>query len=78
MLTLVDLLEDANVTWKGYFEGLPGPGYAGQGSTSQDGSWDYVRKHKYVCGAFVHSRPLKAVSNCPQSLHILQLDQPPR
>ncbi|CCD49769.1 hypothetical protein BofuT4_P094770.1 [Botrytis cinerea T4] len=44
--TVVDLFEDAGITWKGYFEGLPGPGYMGAGSTAQDGKgWDYVRKH---------------------------------
>ncbi|KAF5869718.1 putative acid phosphatase-like protein [Botrytis fragariae] len=44
--TVVDLFEDAGITWKGYFEGLPGPGYMGEGSTAQDGKgWDYVRKH---------------------------------
>ena len=45
--TLVDLLEDQNVTWKGYFEGIPGPGYMGQGSTMHNGQgYDYVRTHK--------------------------------
>lgn len=49
VFTLVDLLEDADVSWKGYFEGLPGPGYAGVGSTRwEGGGYDYVRKHKYV------------------------------
>ncbi|KAF7896325.1 hypothetical protein EAF00_006339 [Botryotinia globosa] len=44
--TVVDLFEDAGITWKGYFEGMPGPGYMGEGSTAQDGKgWDYVRKH---------------------------------
>lgn len=46
---LVDLLEWKSLSWKGYFEGVPGPGYMGEGSTSRDGrGWDYVRKHKYV------------------------------
>lgn len=45
--TLVDLLEDQNITWKGYFESMPGPGYMGEGSTMQNGAgYDYVRKHK--------------------------------
>jgi acid phosphatase len=44
--TVVDLLEDKNVTWGGYFEGLPGPGYMAVGSYDQNGTWDYVRKHK--------------------------------
>ncbi|KAL2155486.1 hypothetical protein VTH82DRAFT_228 [Thermothelomyces myriococcoides] len=45
--TIVDLLEDKNVTWAGYFEDIPSPGYMGNasdGSTGTDG-WDYVRKH---------------------------------
>ncbi|EKD19405.1 phosphoesterase [Drepanopeziza brunnea f. sp. 'multigermtubi' MB_m1] len=43
---LVDLLDARRISWKGYFEGIPGPGYMGEGSTSADGSgWDYVRKH---------------------------------
>lgn len=44
---LVDLLDSKNIEWKGYFEGIPGPGYMGEGSTAMDGrGWDYVRKHK--------------------------------
>ncbi|KAH9217921.1 acid phosphatase-like protein [Leptodontidium sp. 2 PMI_412] len=44
--TVVDLFDAKNIEWKGYFEGLPGPGYMGEGSTSGDGKgWDYVRKH---------------------------------
>ncbi|KAK4246959.1 phosphoesterase family-domain-containing protein [Corynascus novoguineensis] len=45
--TVVDLLEDKNLTWAGYFEDIPSPGYMGNasdGSTGTDG-WDYVRKH---------------------------------
>jgi hypothetical protein len=45
--TLVDLFDSKDIDWRGYFEGLPGPGYMGEGSTAFDGSgWDYVRKHK--------------------------------
>lgn len=45
--TMVDLLDTRNIAWGGYFEGLPGPGYMGEGSTANDGrGWDYVRKHK--------------------------------
>lgn len=45
--TLVDLFDTKRIPWKGYFEGIPGPGYMSAGSTAQDGSgWDYVRKHK--------------------------------
>jgi acid phosphatase len=45
--TLVDLLDTQNIDWRGYFEGLPGPGFMGPFSTGADGTrWDYVRKHK--------------------------------
>lgn len=46
--TVVDLLEWKNVSWAGYFEDAPSPGYMGNhsdGSTG-NGGWDYVRKHK--------------------------------
>ncbi|KAH8677877.1 phosphoesterase family-domain-containing protein [Xylariales sp. PMI_506] len=45
--TVVDLLEDKGVSWGGYFEGNPGPGYMGVGSIAADGTWDYVRKHNH-------------------------------
>ena len=44
--TIVDLLESKDISWAGYFEGLPGPGFMYQGSEDKDGNWDYVRKHK--------------------------------
>lgn len=45
--TVVDLLDSKNIDWRGYFEGLPGPGFMGEGSTDDEGEeWDYVRKHK--------------------------------
>jgi acid phosphatase len=48
--TIVDLLEAKNISWAGYFEGIPSPGYMGNWSvSSKDEGWDYVRKHKYVC-----------------------------
>jgi acid phosphatase len=51
--TLVDLFDSKDIDWRGYFEGLPGPGYMGEGSTAFDGSgWDYVRKHKLVLSEF--------------------------
>jgi hypothetical protein len=59
--TVVDLLEDKKVTWAGYFEDMPGPGYMGNasdGSTGTDG-WDYVRKHKWVYSPFSSSIPTK-------------------
>ncbi|KAI1506223.1 phosphoesterase family-domain-containing protein [Biscogniauxia marginata] len=43
--TVVDLLATRRISWKGYFEGIPGPGYMAEGSVSSDGTWDYVRKH---------------------------------
>ena len=45
VLTLVDLFDEKDISWRGYFEGIPGPGYMGVGSTD-NGLWDYVRKHK--------------------------------
>jgi len=44
--TVVDIFDANGITWSGYFDGIPGPGYMGVGSTSSDGGWDYVRKHK--------------------------------
>lgn len=49
--TIVDLLETKEISWKGYFEGIPGPGYMAEASVgrfenqSPNGTWDYVRKH---------------------------------
>ncbi|KAI1245063.1 hypothetical protein MGN70_011951 [Eutypa lata] len=44
--TVVDLLDTKDISWAGYFEGNPGPGYMGNASSSTaDGTWDYVRKH---------------------------------
>lgn len=46
--TIVDLLDDKDISWAAAMEGLPGPGYLGQGSVGDYGdNWDYVRKHKY-------------------------------
>jgi acid phosphatase len=45
--TLVDVFDTQRIEWRGYFEGIPGPGYMGESSIAADGiSWDYVRKHK--------------------------------
>lgn len=46
--TLVDLLDTKDISWKGYFEGIPGPGYMGEQTTWPGGGLDYVRKHKLV------------------------------
>ncbi|KAI0534540.1 phosphoesterase family-domain-containing protein [Xylaria digitata] len=49
--TIVDLLEPKQISWRGYFEGIPGPGYMAEASVgrpenqSPNGIWDYVRKH---------------------------------
>lgn len=47
--TVVDLLDTKGISWAGYFEGIPGPGYMGFGSigktSTPSGAWDYVRKH---------------------------------
>ncbi|KAK4667090.1 hypothetical protein QC763_306100 [Podospora pseudopauciseta] len=45
--TVVDLLDYRNISWAGYFEDMPGPGYMGNYSDGQtgNGTWDYVRKH---------------------------------
>ncbi|KAF2968038.1 hypothetical protein GQX73_g5548 [Xylaria multiplex] len=49
--TIVDLLEPKQISWRGYFEGIPGPGYMAEASVgrpenqSPNGTWDYVRKH---------------------------------
>ncbi|KAI0136820.1 phosphoesterase family-domain-containing protein [Xylariales sp. AK1849] len=45
--TIVDLLDSKDVSWGGYFEGNPGPGYMATGSVDADGTWDYVRKHNH-------------------------------
>lgn len=45
--TLVDLFDTKDIDWRGYFEGIPGPGYMAAGSTPPGSSvYDYVRKHK--------------------------------
>jgi acid phosphatase len=45
--TLVDLLDTKRIDWRGYFEGVPGPGYMGPATHAEDGQQlIYVRKHK--------------------------------
>lgn len=45
--TIVDLLDWKDMSWAGYFENIPGPGYMAHASdsTAGNGGWDYVRKH---------------------------------
>lgn len=45
--TIADLLEDRQISWAGYFEDMPGPGYMAEASDGHtgNGGWDYVRKH---------------------------------
>ncbi|KAI0884523.1 putative acid phosphatase Pho610 [Annulohypoxylon maeteangense] len=43
--TVVDLFDEKRISWRGYFEGNPGPGYMAEGSYDINGMWDYVRKH---------------------------------
>ncbi|KAK3344361.1 phosphoesterase family-domain-containing protein [Lasiosphaeria hispida] len=45
--TVADLLESKDISWAGYFEDLPGPGFMGNYSDGPSGkdTWDYVRKH---------------------------------
>ena len=55
--TIVDLLDTKGISWGGYFEDQPGPGFLGfasQGSTG-NGGWDYVRKHKCVFFFYLNS-----------------------
>ena len=57
ILTVVDLLDSRGISWAGYFEDQPGPGYMAMGSDGHtgNGGWDYVRKHK--CGQGTSRRP---------------------
>ncbi|KAF3765655.1 putative acid phosphatase Pho610 [Cryphonectria parasitica EP155] len=44
--TVVDLLDTKGISFGGYFEDLPGPGYMGIASSRPSSDkWDYVRKH---------------------------------
>ncbi|KAJ2894003.1 phosphoesterase [Zalerion maritima] len=44
--TFVDLLDWSGVSWSGYFEGIPSPGYMGGASIGAGtDKWDYVKKH---------------------------------
>lgn len=49
--TVVDLLETKNISWAGYFEGNPGPGFMAHASAevkaAERGNWYYVRKHNH-------------------------------
>ncbi|RBQ98108.1 hypothetical protein VDGD_01993 [Verticillium dahliae] len=46
--TVVDLLDWRGLSWKAYFEDLPGPGYMGRASdgvNTGSNAWQYVRSH---------------------------------
>lgn len=47
--TVVDLLDTKGISFGGYFEDQPGPGFMGVASNGKSAGdkWDYVRKHKY-------------------------------
>jgi acid phosphatase len=50
--TVVDLFDTKDIDWRGYFEGIPGPGYMAEGSTPPGSLvYDYVRKHKLLVDA---------------------------
>lgn len=44
------MLDTKSISFGGYFEDQPGPGFMGVASNgkSAGGAWDYVRKHKYL------------------------------
>lgn len=73
--TVVDLLDTKGISWGGYFEDQPGPGFMGVASKGSSGTekWDYVRKHKYVVSFIewlrvevMHWHDLcRAVDGCP-------------
>jgi hypothetical protein len=44
--TIVDLLEDAGVSWSLYQEDMPYSGFEGNWVNHETGANDYVRKHK--------------------------------
>ncbi len=44
--TIVDLLEDAGVSWSLYEEDMPYSGFEGNWVNQVNGANDYVRKHK--------------------------------
>ncbi|KAK3387563.1 phosphoesterase family-domain-containing protein [Podospora didyma] len=45
--TVIDLLDTKKISWAGYFEDMPGPGYMADASDDATGNgvWSYVRKH---------------------------------
>ncbi|KAK8086639.1 acid phosphatase [Apiospora phragmitis] len=45
--TIVDLLDTQGISWGGYFEHMPGPGYLADFSLDANGTWDYVKKHNH-------------------------------
>ncbi|KAK8094151.1 acid phosphatase [Apiospora hydei] len=45
--TIVDVLETRGISWAGYYEHMPGPGYLADFSLDANGTWDYVKKHNH-------------------------------
>lgn len=43
---IVDLFDTRGISWGGYFEFMPGPGYLADFSLDANGTWAYVKKHK--------------------------------
>lgn len=88
--TVVDILETKGISWGGYFEDQPGPGFMGVASKGSSGTekWDYVRKHKYETSlpdptphhARNRVRTLWLTHNprCEQPLRVLRVHLPQR
>jgi hypothetical protein len=56
--SIVDQLETAGLSWRGYFQGLPGPGYGGECYPTAPGPCLYAAKHNgFLNFAHVQSSP---------------------
>lgn len=52
--SVVDLLEDAGISWAGYEQDMPYTGFQGANYTNPaDNYVDYVRKHNPLVGSFI-------------------------